>query len=277
MTRPAAPPRSAKRDAATSLATVDLALTTVGNQSAAPTVTESPSVIPVLAKNGPRATLALSMSAAPSMDTATTKDFYGTKTVKRPSCSKGGDMQRVVGYFEGWAKNRPCEVFWPEQIPIGLYTHINFAFGTINPSTFQIEANEREDQDMYQRLMLLKNKDKNLKIYLAIGGWTFNDPGPTAKVFSDLAALPARQRVFFNSVVDFMAKHKFDGLDLDWEYPVAEERAGREVDYKNFPVFMAALRKVMGTTGKGLTITLPASYWYLQYFDIKKLASRLPQ
>ncbi|KAF5576582.1 hypothetical protein FPANT_10866 [Fusarium pseudoanthophilum] len=201
----------------------------------------------------------------------TTKDFCGSKTVKRPSCKKGGDMQRVVGYFEGWAKSRPCEVFPPEQIPIGLYTHINFAFGSINPNTFLIEANDPEDVDMYERLMLLKKKDKNLKIFLAIGGWTFNDPGPTARVFSDLAASRARQKSFFNSVMSFMATHKFDGLDLDWEYPVAEERSGREVDYKNFPVFMAALKKTMGTNDKGLTITLPASYWYLQYFDIKKL------
>ncbi|KAF4969335.1 hypothetical protein FSARC_3410 [Fusarium sarcochroum] len=201
----------------------------------------------------------------------TTKDFCGSKPVPRPECKKRGDMERVVGYFEGWAKNRPCEVFWPEQIPSGLYTHINFAFGTINPNTFLIEANEPEDKDMYERLMLLKKKDKNLKIYLAIGGWTFNDPGPTAKVFSDLALSSARQRHFFDSVMSFMATHKFDGLDLDWEYPVAEERAGREADYKNFPVFMAALKEVMETGNKGLTITLPASYWYLQYFDIKKL------
>ncbi|RYC80923.1 hypothetical protein BFJ63_vAg16191 [Fusarium oxysporum f. sp. narcissi] len=201
----------------------------------------------------------------------TTKDFCGSKTVKRPSCKKDGDMQRVVGYFEGWAKNRPCEVFSPEQIPIGLYTHINFAFGTINPNTFLIEANDPEDVDMYERLMLLKKKDTNLKIYLAIGGWTFNDPGPTARVFSDLSASPARQRTFFKSVESFLATYKFDGLDLDWEYPVAEERSGREVDYKNFPIFMASLKKVMGTGDKGLTITLPASYWYLQYFDIKKL------
>ncbi|KAF9775553.1 hypothetical protein IL306_006324, partial [Fusarium sp. DS 682] len=201
----------------------------------------------------------------------TTKDFCGGKTVKRPSCKKGGDMERVVGYFEGWAKDRPCEVFWPEQIPMGLYTHINFAFGSINPNTFLIEASDARDKEMYQRLMLLKKKDKNLKIYLAIGGWTFNDPGPTASVFSDLAASKARQRTFFNSVQSFMAQYNFDGLDLDWEYPVDDKRGGKEYDYKTFPVFMASLKKMMDTADKGLTITLPASYWYLQYFDIKKL------
>ncbi|KAF5985649.1 hypothetical protein FCOIX_2003 [Fusarium coicis] len=180
-------------------------------------------------------------------------------------------MERVVGYFEGWAKDRPCEVFNPEQIPIGLYTHINFAFGTINPNTFALEANAPEDKAMYERLMLLKKKDKNLKIYLAIGGWTFNDPGPTASLFSDLAASVARQKTFFSSAQSFMSTYNFDGLDLDWEYPVDDKRGGKDYDYKNFPKFMASLKKMMDSGNKGLTITLPASYWYLQYFDIKKL------
>ena len=67
-------------------------------------------------------------------------------------------MERVVGYFEGWAKNRPCEVFWPEQIPTGLYTHINFAFGRIHPDTFILEPNAPEDTKMYERLALLKKR-----------------------------------------------------------------------------------------------------------------------
>ncbi|KAH6953478.1 hypothetical protein DER45DRAFT_575934 [Fusarium avenaceum] len=33
---------------------------------------------------------------------------------------------------------------------------------------------------------------------------------------------------------------------------------------------MTKLRSMMNTANKGLTVTLPASYWYLQYFDIRK-------
>jgi GH18 family chitinase len=182
-------------------------------------------------------------------------------------------MERVVGYFESWAKDRPCEVFTPEQIPNGLYTHINFAFGTINPNTFQLEANSPEDKLAYQRLMFLKKRDKNLKIFLAVGGWTFNDPGRTAHIFSELAASSEKQNSFQNSVQSFMATYDFDGLDLDWEYPVDDKRGGRERDYITFPKFMTKLKKMMTAGDKGLTITLPASYWYLQYFDIKKLVS----
>lgn len=181
----------------------------------------------------------------------------------------------MVGYFEGWARTRPCVAFWPEQIPIGLYTHINFAFATINPLTFVVQAVDDADIKTYKRLMALKKKDPDLKIYLAIGGWTFNDPGATATTFSDLAASVPRQKMFMSSLMSFMSTHGFDGLDLDWEYPQAKDRSGRDVDFANFPKFMTSLKKMMDVGDKGLTITIPASYWHLKHFDIKKLVSRL--
>ncbi|RSL81577.1 hypothetical protein CDV31_017021, partial [Fusarium ambrosium] len=107
----------------------------------------------------------------------TTKEYCGSKKVKRPSCGKSNGISRVVGYFEGWARSRPCEKFWPEQIPIGLYTHINFAFATIDPKTFEVKADKESDLNTYSRLMAQKKKDPELKVYLAVGGWTFNDPG----------------------------------------------------------------------------------------------------
>ncbi|KAH7202902.1 uncharacterized protein BKA55DRAFT_600509 [Fusarium redolens] len=202
----------------------------------------------------------------------TTKDFCGSKKVKRPSCSKSRGVERVVGYFEGWARTRPCNTFWPEQIPIGLYTHINFAFATINPKTFLVEMKDKDnDGNLYERLTALKKKDPDLKIYLAIGGWAFNDPGKTATTFSELATSQDSQSKFINSLQSFMSQYDFDGLDLDWEYPVDKDRGGHSGDYKNFPKFMEKLKKTLDRGDKGLTITLPASYWYLRYFDIKRL------
>ncbi|KAG8361863.1 hypothetical protein FVEN_g217 [Fusarium venenatum] len=201
----------------------------------------------------------------------TTKDFCGSKKVKRPSCSKDGEISRVIGYFEGWARTRPCEAFSPEQIPIGLYTHINFAFASIDPKTFEIKPDKDTDVRMYKRLTELKRLDPELKIYIAVGGWTFNDPGPTTSTFSQLAASLPRQRAFMASLVSFMSTYGFDGLDLDWEYPGDPDRGGQAVDFVNFPKFMDRLKKMMDSAGKGLSITLPASYWYLKQFDIKKL------
>jgi len=97
-----------------------------------------------------------------------------------------------------------------------------------------------------------------------------NDPDqPTARTFSELAASQSHQDAFFESLLSFMDKYGFDGVDIDWEYPVAEERSGKPEDFDNYVTFLKNLRGVLGN--RGLTITLPASFWYLQHFDIKNM------
>lgn len=39
---------------------------------------------------------------------------------------------------------------------------------------------------MYERVIDLKRLDPDLKVYIAVGGWIFNDPGLTVTTFSDL-------------------------------------------------------------------------------------------
>ncbi|KAI2678108.1 CAZyme family GH18 [Penicillium roqueforti] len=207
----------------------------------------------------------------------TTKEFCGNKTVKHETCSKDRYMDRVVGYYEGWSSRRPCHAFWPEQIPLGVYSHVNFAFATIDPDTYKVTPSDHRDVDLYSRLTSLKSYDKDLKVMIAIGGWTFNDPGRTATVFSDIAASEAKQDKFIASLISFMSTHDFDGIDLDWEYPEADDRNGKPEDFKNFPKFMARLKnELKKTPGRSeLSITLPASYWYLQHFDLKELAKHV--
>ncbi|RDW64378.1 uncharacterized protein DSM5745_09789 [Aspergillus mulundensis] len=203
----------------------------------------------------------------------TTKDFCGTKKVRRPSCNKKNGLSRVVGYYEGWSMQRFCNDFYPEQIPVGVYTHLNYAFASIDPETFEILAPSSYESDMMRRLTALKRSDPDLKVFIAVGGWTFNDPGPTATVFSDMARSPRNRQAFFRSLLSFMSTYGFDGIDLDWEYPVADDRSGRPEDYENFVDLIANLKTFLKSSGgrHGLSITLPASYWYLQHFDIAKL------
>jgi chitinase len=200
----------------------------------------------------------------------TTKDFCGDKKVDRPaSCDKG--INRVVGYYEGWAYKRPCNKFLPEQIPINLYSVLNYAFATIDPVTFAVKAPTKKDEDMMQRLIERKKFDKGLKVFIAIGGWTFNDPGPTATTFSDIARSSENRAAFIKSLLGFMMHYGFDGVDLDWEYPQADDRSGRPEDFDNFVELMSQLKLQLRLYGYQVSITLPASYWYLQHFDIVRL------
>lgn len=205
----------------------------------------------------------------------TTEEFCGDKTVTRPSCgSDTNSVTRVLGYYEGWAARRVCQAFVPENIPIGVYSHLNFAFASIDPNTFEVVPADDGDIDLYSRLTALKKLDSSLKVFIAIGGWDFNNPGPTATTFSDLAASTANQQRFFASLISFMSTYNFDGVDIDWEYPAADDRSGRPEDLTNFPVFISNLKLALASSSggrDGLTITLPVSYWYLQNFDIVKL------
>lgn len=94
-------------------------------------------------------------------------------------------------------------------------------------------------------------------MFIAVGGWAFNDPGATQNVFSDLAASEKNQKKFFHSVQSFMSTYNFDGIDLDWGYPVADDRGGKKRDFANFPKFLANLKRSLKTTGgrDGVSIT----------------------
>ncbi|PMD63730.1 glycoside hydrolase family 18 protein, partial [Hyaloscypha bicolor E] len=200
----------------------------------------------------------------------TTEEFCGSSQVPEPFCDGNSAAGRIVGYYEGWSEENTCETFTPDQIPLGIYTHINYAFASIDPSSFQVVAMDSFTGTLYPQIIALKGKDPGLKIWISIGGWSFNDPGPTANTFSTLASSIEAQNEFFASLISFMSNYGFDGVDLDWEYPVAPERGGNEADFANLPTFLRNLRNALNSSGFlfGLSITLPSSYWYMRNFDI---------
>jgi chitinase len=104
----------------------------------------------------------------------------------------------------------------PEQLPLGIYTHINYAFAYIDPVTFRIANMDSVVGSYYEQVTALKARNPGLQVWISIGGWSFNDPGPTATVFSTLAGSSFAQTEFFSSLVSFMSSNGFDGVDLDW-------------------------------------------------------------
>ncbi|TPX09628.1 uncharacterized protein E0L32_009229 [Thyridium curvatum] len=213
----------------------------------------------------------------------TTADFCGGSTVTSPSCSAsaGSSNGRTIGYYEGWNWQRPCGTMAPEDVPLGYYTHINFAFSLIDPATYRLAPMDSNTGKLYKRVSALKQRDPSLKVWLAVGGWAMNDPGPTRDVFSHLAGSQSAQDEFLESLATFLSSNGFDGVDIDWEYPVADDRGGVKADFSNYVSFLRNIRSRLNQMGvpMGLSITLrcfghveqPASYWYLQRFDIVEM------
>lgn len=126
-----------------------------------------------------------------------------------------------------------------------------------------------DNDDIVSEFMQLKDTNPGLDAYISIGGWSFND-GSTAKYWSNMASTSKGRMSFAKSVLSFMKEYGFDGVDLDWEYPVAEDRGGIAVDKENYVQLIHDLRSVFDSSGQtyGISFTTPSSYWYLRHFDV---------
>jgi len=117
----------------------------------------------------------------------------------------------------------------PSEIPVDLLTHLVFAFAFITPGTFQITNATGVPLELFKEITSLKQKNPDLKVIVALGGWSFNDPGPWQLVFHDLASTKAKRAIFIKNLLQFLDCNGFDGVDFDWEYPGAPDRGGRYV------------------------------------------------
>jgi chitinase len=175
------------------------------------------------------------------------------------------------------ATTRACDKRQPEDIDLTAFTHLNFAFAFFDPTTFQMAPMTAGDETLYRRFTALKSKKPSLKTWIAVGGWSFNDATNvpnTRTAFSDMVASSANRQAFIIGLIQLLTTYNFDGVDLDWEYPTAEDRGGVKADKANFVIFMKELRAALGSR-YGISITLPASFWYLRGFDVEALQHHL--
>lgn len=108
--------------------------------------------------------------------------------------------------------------------------------------------------DAYNRFNVgLKDENPNLKTFIAIGGWNEG-----SEKYSLMASDEASRKTFVDSVVEFLDKYKFDGLDLDWEYPGS--RGGDLAnDKENLNKLLRLLRERLSDAGKMLTMAVSAN------------------
>ncbi|CAF1146302.1 unnamed protein product [Rotaria sordida] len=122
---------------------------------------------------------------------------------------------KKICYFTNWAQYRtPPAKFEPENIDPFLCTHVIYAFAGIDNQTLLIRPIEENDEDLYKRVNALKLRNPKLKTLLAVGGWNMK-----SYAFSTMVHDSEKRRNFVFDTINFLRKHKFDGLEVDWEYP----------------------------------------------------------
>ena len=128
--------------------------------------------------------------------------------------------KKVIAYFPEWGiYERKYQV---ADLPADKLTHINYAFARVSKN-MEIEIADKwaatdiqigDVKGNFGALRKLKGKYPNLKTIISVGGWTDSDR------FSDVAVSNDNRVKFAASVVKFIKQYGFDGVDIDWEYPV---------------------------------------------------------
>jgi chitinase len=183
-----------------------------------------------------------------SSDAISSSDLPESDIPDSPSESSS----RIIGYYTSWAMyGRDYHV---TDIPADLLTHINYAFLNISGDGLCVLGDPYADIDRYydgdswdtgalrgnfHQLQILKAAHPHLEILLSIGGWTWST------YFSDVALSPSSRSSFAESCVSLLRTYGFDGLDIDWEYPVGgglETNHTRPEDKTNYTLLLNEIR-----------------------------------
>ncbi|RUS69909.1 hypothetical protein EGW08_022331 [Elysia chlorotica] len=117
---------------------------------------------------------------------------------------------------------------------------------------------------LYKRTLQLKEKNRDLKILLAVGGWKIG-----SKPFLPVIQNSSTWRTWITNVIEYLRRFGFDGLDMDWEFP--GWRGSGPEDRHKFTLFMkdihdafAGETEVSGKPKLILTLAAASSAFYVE-------------
>ncbi|MCW7540548.1 glycosyl hydrolase family 18 protein [Aquabacterium sp. A7-Y] len=194
--------------------------------------------------------------------------------VKHIDTSGSAPLLTHINYAFGNVRENKCEVgvTMPSNPDTGVggdaFADYTKSFGADQSVDGVGDTWDQKLRGNWNQLKKLKAKYPKLKVLISLGGWTYS------RGFSS-AARPENRVAFVKSCVDAYIKGDlplvenaggpgalagvFDGIDIDWEYPVACGLAcGRPEDKENFTALLAEFRKQLDAVRPGLLLTIAA-------------------
>ena len=159
------------------------------------------------------------------------------------------------GYIGSWNLNSST----PTTTPFNKLTHLFYSFADVNTQGNVALPNDGDGYNDISKLQQIKAQNPNLKILISIGGANEFD-------FSAAAATVQSRANFTQSAIQLMKTNGFDGIDIDWEFPQANED-------NNYIQLLAQLRQQINQASQNdgkqylLTTAFSASPYHLSASD----------
>src|SRR5947208_15338563 len=182
---------------------------------------------------------------------------------------------RVAAYVASWGvRSKGLRI---ADIPADQLTHVFYAFGHVAADGRAALGDPGLDSANFTELRLLKRRFPHLRTLISLGGWG------GSRYFSDAAATPEARRALVTSTIELFIRGfpaVFDGVDVDWEFPVAgglPENGYRIEDRGNFTLLLAEFRRQLDSAGAGerrhydLTIAASARPWEVANLELAEL------
>lgn len=178
---------------------------------------------------------------------------------------------RMIGYYKETATGFRCPgipEMTPDRIPHQYYTHLVYCFSPgVNTQTWTLENADEKEVLRYTLFNNLKDHHPGLKTMMSLGG----DLASTAPM-SRMAANDTGRRIYVKHVIEFVQKHGFDGIDVDWEYPGDVARGGSVEDDVSFVKFVKDLREATKRAGLILSVALPGGSFWGKWYRVSEVA-----
>ncbi|KAI4184694.1 MAG: hypothetical protein LQ348_004511 [Seirophora lacunosa] len=255
-------------DPASSLLLRNLSSTDVGRCSTYQLTQSSPSCIPTVSHED--GVTHIELSAHPSRNPKLLHLAHTglhrhrrDSVVSAPKCAVAR-LPRKIGYYQASnVRERRCDRFTPAQLNTDGLTHLNFAYVGIDRNNFSIIPTHLDDVNLYKEFTA--RKGATLQAWVVVGGFGINNPNnPSHPTWATLTSRNDWRAMFITSLGSFMEHYGFQGVDLDWNYPLAGDQAAS---------FVALVREMRNTWNNkyGISITLPPNSGLLGRFNLKDM------
>lgn len=128
-----------------------------------------------------------------------------------------------------------------DSFPVEKLSHLIYSFGHVKGDSLNIKS--AKDSALISKMVALKSRNKDLKVMIAMGGWSACEP--CSEVFSRKNG----RETFAKTTKELLDYFQADGIDIDWEYPAVAGYPGHrytEADKHNFTLLIQELRKKLG-------------------------------